>query len=90
MVAGVAWAQGRGISKVEVQVDGGEWQEAQLSPETEADIWRQWMLPVDFEPGKHRITVRATDGTGQLQTRDRVAPYPEGASGWHSLQVLVT
>jgi DMSO/TMAO reductase YedYZ molybdopterin-dependent catalytic subunit len=89
-VAGVAWAQGRGIAKVEVQVDGGPWQEAQLSPETEADIWRQWMLPVDFERGAHRITVRATDGTGQLQTQDRASPFPDGASGWHSLQVLVS
>ena len=90
VVAGVAWAQGRGISKVEVQVDGGEWQEAQLSPESEADIWRQWMLPVDFERGSHRITVRATDGTGRLQTQDRVDPYPDGASGWHSLQLMVS
>jgi DMSO/TMAO reductase YedYZ molybdopterin-dependent catalytic subunit len=89
-VAGVAWAQGRGIAKVEVQLDGGAWQEAQLSPETEADIWRQWMLPVDFERGMHRIAVRATDGTGQLQTQDRAAPYPDGASGWHSLTVLVS
>jgi DMSO/TMAO reductase YedYZ molybdopterin-dependent catalytic subunit len=89
-VAGVAWAQGRGIAKVEVQVDGGEWQEAQLSPETEAGIWRQWTLPVDFERGTHRITVRATDGTGMLQTQDRAAPYPDGASGWHTLQVLVS
>jgi DMSO/TMAO reductase YedYZ molybdopterin-dependent catalytic subunit len=90
VVAGVAWAQGRGISRVEVQVDGGEWQEAQLSPESEADIWRQWMLPVDVERGSHRITVRATDGTGRLQTQDRVDPYPDGASGWHSLQLMVS
>jgi len=89
VVAGVAWAQGRGISKVEVQVDGGAWQEAQLSPESEADIWRQWMLPVELERGAHRITVRATDGTGQLQTQDRAEPFPDGASGWHSLQLLV-
>jgi DMSO/TMAO reductase YedYZ molybdopterin-dependent catalytic subunit len=89
-VAGVAWAQGRGIAKVEVQVDGGAWQQAQLSPEVDADIWRQWMLPVDFERGTHRITVRATDGAGQLQTQDRASPFPDGASGWHSLQVLVS
>jgi hypothetical protein len=48
------------------------------------------MLPVDFERGMHRITVRATDGTGALQTQDRAAPYPDGASGWHSLTVLVS
>lgn len=54
-IAGVAWAQGRGISAVEVQVDAQPWQPAQLSPATEPDIWRQWRLPYRFPPGTHRI-----------------------------------
>ena len=40
--------------------------------------------------GRHTITVRATDGDGALQTPDRAAPIPDGASGWHSIVVLVT
>jgi DMSO/TMAO reductase YedYZ molybdopterin-dependent catalytic subunit len=88
-VAGVAWAQGRGISRVEVRVDAGEWQDAHLSPAVDADIWRQWVLPVDLTPGSHLITVRATDGTGQLQTGERAEPAPDGASGWHAVRVLV-
>jgi len=89
-VAGVAWAQGRGVAKVEVQVDDGDWQEAQLSAEVGPDVWRQWVLPHDFPSGTHRVTVRATDGSGQLQTQDRASPSPDGSSGWHSLQVLVS
>ncbi|MGY1620004.1 molybdopterin-dependent oxidoreductase [Geodermatophilus sp. SYSU D00691] len=89
-VAGVAWAQGRGISKVEVRIDDGDWQEAELSPEVDADVWRQWVLPVDLDGGHHEITVRATDGGGDLQTEDRASPFPDGASGWHSVRVLVT
>ncbi|MGY1601246.1 molybdopterin-dependent oxidoreductase [Geodermatophilus sp. SYSU D00815] len=89
-IAGVAWAQGRGIDRVEVQVDDGEWQQAELSPQVDADVWRQWVLPFDFSVGRHRITVRATDGEGRLQTERRAEPFPDGASGWHSVQVFVT
>jgi DMSO/TMAO reductase YedYZ molybdopterin-dependent catalytic subunit len=88
-VAGVAWAPGRGISRVEVQLDDGDWQEAQLSPPVGDGIWRQWLLPVDLAAGSHRVTVRATDGTGRLQTQDRADPAPDGASGWHSVRVQV-
>jgi len=56
----------------------------------DADLWRQWVLPHDFTTGSHRITVRATDGRGRLQTQDRASPFPDGASGWHSLQVRVS
>jgi DMSO/TMAO reductase YedYZ molybdopterin-dependent catalytic subunit len=88
-IAGVAWAQGRGISRVEVRVGDGDWQEARLSPAAGDDIWRQWVLPFDFPPGSHLVTVRATDGTGALQTAERADPAPDGASGWHAVRVLV-
>jgi hypothetical protein len=89
-VAGVAWAQTRGIARVEVQVDGGDWQEAQLSPQVDADLWRQWLLPVDFAPGQHQLTVRATDGSGTTQTADRATPFPSGSTGLHSIRVITT
>jgi DMSO/TMAO reductase YedYZ molybdopterin-dependent catalytic subunit len=88
-IAGVAWAQDRGIGSVEVQVGDGPWMQAQLSPETEADLWRQWMLPFDFPAGTHAVTVRATSADGELQTQDRADPFPSGSSGWHSIQVIV-
>jgi DMSO/TMAO reductase YedYZ molybdopterin-dependent catalytic subunit len=87
-IAGVAWAQTRGIARVEVRVDEEEWAEAELSPEVDADVWRQWVLPYDFRPGRHSITVRATSADGEVQTDKRAAPFPAGASGWHSIQVV--
>ena len=87
-IAGVAWAQTRGIAAVEVQVDDGGWQQAQLSPEADADLWRQWVLPHDFSPGTHTLTVRATSADGELQTADRASPFPNGSSGRHSIQVI--
>ena len=52
MVAGVAWAQHTGIAKVEVRVDDGEWQDAELAAVTGPDTWRQWRFVWDAEPGR--------------------------------------
>ena len=84
MVAGVAWAQHRGITAVEVRADGGAWQKAKLSSVPSEDTWRQWSLAWDATPGNHRLEVRATDGTGVVQTEARAEPFPSGATGWHS------
>ncbi len=89
-VAGVAWAQGRGIAKVEVKVDDADYVEAQLSPEVNADLWRQWVLPVDLAAGQHQFTVRATDKDGTTQTEERVPPFPNGATGLHSIRMVST
>ena len=87
-IAGVAWAQTRGIDKVEVQVDGGPWMEAILPEELTIDTWRQWHLEYDFTPGSHTIAVRATDGTGTTQTSEIVPARPDGATGYHTIQVI--
>ncbi|SNR36333.1 DMSO/TMAO reductase YedYZ, molybdopterin-dependent catalytic subunit [Blastococcus mobilis] len=87
-IAGVAWAQTRGIARVEVRVDDDDWAQAELSPEVDADLWRQWVLPYDFAPGRHSITVRATSADGEVQAEDRATPFPAGSSGWHSVQVV--
>lgn len=89
-IGGVAWAQGRGIDRVEVQVDDGPWQRATLGLEANIDCWRQWYLPWDATPGRHAITVRATDGTGQIQTSRETSPFPAGATGRHRITVTVT
>ncbi|MCQ4210648.1 molybdopterin-dependent oxidoreductase [Streptomyces longispororuber] len=89
MVAGVAWAQHRGIDKVEVRVDDGPWQEARLAAEDTADTWRQWSYAWQARKGGHTLTVRATDGTGETQTEERAPTIPDGASGWHSVVVTV-
>ena len=89
VVAGVAWAQHRGIERVEVRVDDGPWMEAELGDEVSIDAWRQWWVPWDATPGDHRLQVRATDGDGATQTERRTRPAPDGASGWHELEVTV-
>ncbi|MFJ7328300.1 molybdopterin-dependent oxidoreductase [Streptomyces cyaneofuscatus] len=89
MVAGVAWAQHRGIEKVEIRVDDGPWRPAQLAEQDTVDTWRQWSYPWKATPGGHTLTVRATDGTGEVQTEKRTKTVPDGASGWHSVVVTV-
>lgn len=88
-IGGTAWAQTRGITKVEVQIDGGDWAEAVLSDEASVVTWRQWSFTWDATPGPHYIKARATDGTGALQTDRRADPVPDGASGWQSVMVTV-
>ena len=89
-VAGIAYAQHRGISKVEIRVDGGRWQQARLGDEGSIDLWRQWAYDWRAEPGLHRLEVRATDGPGEVQPEERVPPFPNGATGWHSVLVTIT
>ncbi|MFF5230091.1 molybdopterin-dependent oxidoreductase [Dactylosporangium sp. NPDC000521] len=89
VIAGVAWAQHRGIAKVEVRVDDGPWQQAKLAAVPSIDTWRQWTLQWTATPGKHRLTVRATDNGGDTQTDAVAPPDPDGATGWHSVQVEV-
>ncbi len=90
VLAGVAWAQHRGISAVQVQVDDGEWQAAQLSEPLSNDTWRQWKLPWTAISGQHTLQVRAVDGSGAVQSATQQPPAPNGASGYDSRTVSVT
>jgi len=88
-VAGVAWAQHKGIERVEVQIDDGPWREARLSALDTIDTWRQWVYEWDATPGSHVIRARATDKTGYMQTSDDASPAPDGATGWHTVTISV-
>ncbi|MGC5659691.1 molybdopterin-dependent oxidoreductase [Micromonospora sp. WMMD723] len=88
-VAGVAWAQHRGISRVEVRVDGGAWQEATLAPTVSVDTWVQWSWRWPATAGEHTLQVRATDRDGGTQTPLTAPVAPDGATGWHSVTVTV-
>ncbi|WP_431783588.1 molybdopterin-dependent oxidoreductase [Streptomyces chumphonensis] len=88
-VAGVAWAQTRGVDRVEVRVDEGPWQRAELAPVATDDTWRQWVWQWPATAGRHRLEVRATDGDGRVQTARRTGTVPDGASGHHSVVVTV-
>ncbi|MFJ8580193.1 sulfite oxidase [Micromonospora sp. NPDC093277] len=89
VVAGVAWAQHRGIQKVEVRVDGGPWQEATLAPTVSVDTWVQWSWRWDAGPGEHTLQVRATDADGATQPEEPRPVAPDGATGWHTVRVTV-
>lgn len=89
-LGGTAWAQQRGIARVEVRIDDGPWQDAQLGASAGDDCWRQWSFTWEgARSGEHRATVRATGGDGEEQTPDRADPVPDGASGWHSITFRV-
>ena len=88
-VAGVAWAQHKGVAAVEVRVNGGPWHEARLAAVPGIDTWRQWAWEWQASPGNYLIEARATDATGYTQTAAQVQTIPNGASGYPSAQVTV-
>lgn len=90
IVAGVAWAPPIGISAVQIRIDDGAWQEAELAETTGPDSWRQWVYEWEIdEPGDYTLTVRATDTDGRLQSSRVAPPFPSGASGLHAVSVRV-
>jgi len=88
-VAGVAWAQHKGIEAVEVRVDQGPWNQARLATVPGIDTWRQWVWEWDATAGNHMIEARATDKTGYTQTASQEQPEPNGATGYPSVTVTV-
>ncbi|MFG6444971.1 molybdopterin-dependent oxidoreductase [Microbacterium sp. P07] len=89
VIAGVAWQQHVGVAGVEVKVDDGDWQQATLATAISDDTWVQWSVPWAAEPGSHRLTCRATNVDGETQTPDEANVVPDGATGWHSVEVTV-
>ncbi|MDN5931077.1 MAG: molybdopterin-dependent oxidoreductase [Pseudonocardia sp.] len=81
-VAGIAWSQPTGISRVEVRMDGGPWQDAELGAPVNTRTWRMWRTDFDLAPGSHTVQARATDRNGVTQTEMRADPIPDGATGW--------
>lgn len=90
IIGGIAWAQGVGIEKVDVRIDGEAWKPATLGPQVTDDYWRQWFYEWDAEPGQHFIAVRATNKDGDVQTDVRMTPFPEGSSGLQEISVSVS
>ena len=88
-VAGVAWAQHKGIAAVQARVDNGPWHQARLAAVPDLDTWRQWVWEWDAAPGRHIIQVRATDKTGYTQTPVLAPPEPNGATGYPAVSVTV-
>ncbi|MEJ3651472.1 molybdopterin-dependent oxidoreductase [Actinomycetes bacterium KLBMP 9759] len=81
-VAGIAWAQPLGISRVEVRMDGSPWREATLATQVNGRTWRMWKAEFELAPGSRTVQVRATDTAGVTQPETRAEPIPDGAAGW--------
>jgi DMSO/TMAO reductase YedYZ molybdopterin-dependent catalytic subunit len=86
-IGGVAWAPNKGVVKVDVQLDDQAWIEADLGESLGVNAWRQWSTSATIGSGDHRIRVRATDGDGETQTEVVTAVDPDGASGWHTINI---
>jgi DMSO/TMAO reductase YedYZ molybdopterin-dependent catalytic subunit len=86
-VGGVAWAQQVGIEGVEVSVDGGAWTGVEIASPPTDDTWVQWAGSVSLEPGDHVLRVRATSKAGEVQTGVERDVVPDGATGWHQVDV---
>ena len=81
IIAGTAWAQHTGIAAVDVRVDDGGWQRAELATEYSIDTWRQWRFAWDATPGEHTVECRAIDKDGNQQVEAYASPIPDGATG---------
>ena len=91
VLAGTAWATHRGVAAVEVQIDSGPWLETTLATSDTPDTWRQWSYRwTDAAHGGHTVKVRATDATGALQTSAVQGTVPDGATGYHTINVQVS
>jgi DMSO/TMAO reductase YedYZ molybdopterin-dependent catalytic subunit len=86
-ISGIAFAGDRSISKVEISTDGGKtWAEAYLKPPLSSTSWVLWGYDWTVtQPGKYTVMVRATDGEGKTQTARKDDPYPNGATGYHTV-----
>jgi DMSO/TMAO reductase YedYZ molybdopterin-dependent catalytic subunit len=90
IVAGIALSPSVGIAAVEVQVDDGPWQLANLGEVASEHTWVQWWWDWEATPGEHLLKVRAIDVTGMVQTDVQAEPAPNGSSGWHQRRVKVS
>jgi hypothetical protein len=88
-VGGIAFSGARGISTVEVRVDGGSWQEATLRSPLSETTWVIWRYEWPFEAGEHTFEVRCTDGDGSLQITEASPAHPSGATGIDSREASI-
>lgn len=89
VLAGMAWAQRHGISAVEVQIDDGPWQRAELSAALSKDTWRQWRFGWTAVDGLHTARCRAVDGSGRVQDAQIRPTLPDGSTGYDSRNITV-
>jgi DMSO/TMAO reductase YedYZ molybdopterin-dependent catalytic subunit len=88
-IAGIAFGGDKGISKVEVSTDGGiTWKTAKIKEPLSRYTWILWTT--GFIPEKvenYKVIVRATDKNGEVQSSELNNPFPDGATGYHTISV---
>jgi DMSO/TMAO reductase YedYZ molybdopterin-dependent catalytic subunit len=82
MAGGIAFAGARGISKVELSLDGGDWQAAELKEPLTPLTWRLWRFQWPKSQTQKQLRVRAVDGDGAAQIQVEAPLHPDGASGY--------
>ncbi|MFL6090227.1 MAG: molybdopterin-dependent oxidoreductase [Aeromicrobium sp.] len=91
VIGGIAWAQDDGgVGKVQVRIDDQPWRDATLGPSGGSSYWRQWFVRWHAPKGDHTLRVRTVGANGDAQGAQLADPYPDGASGYHSVSVSVT
>jgi DMSO/TMAO reductase YedYZ molybdopterin-dependent catalytic subunit len=88
-IGGIAHAGVRGISKVELRVDNGEWMPAELRTPLSGQTWVVWRYDWPLQRGKHTFTVRCFEGDGTPQIAREAPPDPSGASGLDTRSVML-
>jgi DMSO/TMAO reductase YedYZ molybdopterin-dependent catalytic subunit len=89
-VGGIAFAGARGISKVEVSVDGGAWEQTQLRSPLSETTWVIWRFEWPFQTGDHTFEVRCYTAEGELQVQESTESRPDGATGIHSVEETIS
>jgi DMSO/TMAO reductase YedYZ molybdopterin-dependent catalytic subunit len=90
LVAGVAFAGAQGVAAVQVRVDSGRWQPAELNiPALSPVSWVQWRIVLPLSPGAYQLAARVIDGRGKPQDANTSNVYPNGATGLHTVNVTV-
>lgn len=89
-IVGTAWAPANGgVADVQVRIGDGPWISAELADDLGATSWRRWRATVDLDPGKHVVSARCVAGDGTIQEEEPTPPFPDGATGHHSLRLRV-
>lgn len=85
-IGGIANSGAKGISKVEVRVDGGQWVEALRRMPLSETAWTIWRYDWPFEAGEHTFEVRCSEGDGTPQIETYSDARPSGSTGIHRVE----
>lgn len=89
-IGGMAWAGARGLSRVEIRIDGGEWTPVELRAPISDRTWQLWRYDWEFSEGSHTFEVRCIEADGTPQIEQRAGTLPSGATGYHQVRESIS